>query len=319
MKGLSRARIGALSAAVGVLLVGLSVTGPSASAATNSLSSWTKQGTAGAGTWTVAGDGNSVTGTSNGAPTFFVSPFLKESATFEVDITPSDSAENDWVGLVLGYTSPTTAGENTTCASSDCPNNYLLVDWKQTTEASGQAGFTLMRVNGNFNIRDNTESLPCFGTHAGTGCTILDDGRADNFGWNEGAKNTLRVTYGPGSVKIENVGTLATTTVLEATGTFPTGRIGLYNYSQAATDFVVRDLADPNAPTTTTTSTSTTSTTVAPTSTTQGSVTTLATRIVRTGPNDNAGLELALGAVLIVVGALMTAARGKRPEGAYFK
>lgn len=317
MKGLSRARVGALCAVAGVLLVGLAIQGPPAQAATNSLSSWTKQGATGAGTWTLAGDGNSVTGTSNGAPTFFVSPFLKETAAFEVDITPAASTENDWVGVVLGYTAPVS---DTTCNSANCDNNFLLVDWKQETESSGQAGFTLERVNGSFDIRSNSESLPCFGLHGNAPtCQTLADGRADNFGWQEGAKNTLRITYGPGSIKVENVGTLATTTVLEATGVFPSGRIGLYNYSQGPTLFAVRDLADPTAPTTTTTSTtvaSTTSTTTGPTTT--GPVTTLKATIVRTGPNDAAPYELAAGAGLIVLGALLTAARGKRPEGAFY-
>lgn len=315
MKGLSRARLGALSAAVGVLLVGLGMTGPSAQAATNSLSNWTKQGAPGAGTWTLAGDGNSVTQTINGAPTFFVSPFLKDSATFEVDITPANSSDNDYVGVVLGYTSP---NGDATCASQNCQNSYILLDWKQEDELSEEAGFSLIRVNGSFDVRDPNGQIPCFWDHTDSAtCDVLDTELGDSLGWTEGAVNTLRITYGPGNVKVERVGNLATTTIFDVAGVFPTGRIGLYNYSQANVLYAVRDLADPTAPTTTTTST-----TIAPTSTTAAPATTTSTalraQIVRTGPNDDAGLELAAGAALIVLGAVLTAARGKRPLGRHF-
>lgn len=317
MKGLSRARIGVLSAAVGVLLVGLSVTGQSANAATNSLTNWTKQGAPGAGTWTVANDGNSVTQSINGAPTFFVSNFLKESATFTVDITPATSSDNDYVGVVLGYTAPM---NDATCASANCSNSYILLDWKQEAELGQEAGFHLTRVNGSFDVRDPNAQLPCFWDHTDSAtCDQLATPSTGNTqGWAEGAKNTLKITYGPGNIKVENVGALATTTIFDVTGTFPTGRVGFYNYSQANVTYAINDLADPTAPTTTTTSTSTTSTTVVTTSTTRGPITTLATRIARTGPTDKAGIELSLGAAFIALGAVLMAARGKRPEGRYY-
>lgn len=317
MKGLSRARWGALSAAVGVLLIGVAITGPAATAAPTSLSGWTQQGATGAGTWTVAGDGNSVTQTLNGAPTFFVSPFLKEAVTFDLDITPATSVENDWVGVVLGYTGPV---GDATCSSQDCANSFILLDWKQESEASGQAGFSLIRVNGTFNIRDANETLPCFGTHTDTSaCDLLGVNYGTNLAWTEGQVNTLRITYGPGQVKVERVGTLANTTVFDVTGVFPTGRVGLYNYSQPSVTYAVRDLADPAPTTTTSSTTSTPPTTVAAVTSTSGGPTTLAATIVRTGPGDTATIQLGLGAALVVLGAVLTATRGKRPEGAYYQ
>ena len=297
------------------------MSGPSAQAATSSLSSWTKQGASSAGTWVLAGDGNSVTQTINGAPTFFVSPFSKSSVTFDVDITPATSSDNDYVGVVLGYTHPV---NDATCDSQNCVNNYLLLDWKQEPELNEQAGFSLIRVNGSVDVRDPNGEIPCFWTHTDTAnCDVLATNFGSNLGWTEGAVNTLRITYGPGNVKVERVGSLATTTIFDLAGSFPAGRIGLYNYSQANVAYAVRDVADPAAATTTTTSTTlvpttTTSTTIAAVAGTTTTV--LRTTIARTGPNDTAQMiELGAGALLILGGALLFAARGKRPEGAYFQ
>ncbi len=321
MTGFSRARIGALCVTVGVLLVGLAVQGPSARAATNSLNSWTRQGATGSGTWVVAGDRNSVTQTVDGAPTFFVSPFIKESASFTVDITPAQSVDNDFVGVVLGYTAPLS---DSTCGSANCDNSYILFDWKQTKEGSAEAGYALTRVNGTFDIRTTGSELPCFWDHVDAlGCDVLDTSYGSTQGWTDGAVNTLKFTYGPGNIKVERVGDLATTTIFDIAGAFPTGRIGLYNYSQANVTYAVKDLADPSAPTPTTTTSTSTSTTLVPTTvaatrTTAGGASTLPATIVRTGPNDDAGLELGLGLALIVAGALLAAARGKRPDGRFY-
>jgi hypothetical protein len=173
-------------------------------------------------------------------------------------------------------------------------------------------------VNGSFNIRDATENLPCFWTHDDTAtCDVLATSFGANLAWTEGAVNTLRITYGPGQVKVERVGSVATTTVFDVTGVFPTGRVGLYNYSQGNVTYAVNDLADPANPTTTTTTPTTlpTTSTTAPVATT---TTVLTTTIARTGPDTAATIQLTAGALLIAGGALMVAVRGKRPLGRHF-
>ncbi len=328
-----RARVGVMCVSVGALLLALAVFGPSAQAAVESLAGWTQQGASTAGSWQVAGNGQSVTQSQSGAPTYFVGTKTMNAGSFTVDITPN-GADDDYIGVLLGYLQPS---NEPNCATADCINNFVLLDWKRTTEPGGaNEGLSLMRVNGNFNVRSTTDQLPCFWTHAaGTGCSVIATDFGAGKGWSPDVVNRLRVTYSPTNITVEKINTITSvaTPVFNANGSFPIGgRFGFYNYAQSTTtysiaDVVITDPAQPGATTTTTVvSTSTTAapaattTTAVSTATTQRTATTLKATIVRTG-NDSqtTTLELLAGVALIVLGGLFTAARGKRPEGHFFR
>jgi len=335
MQGTWRARVGVIAMSVGVLLVGLAIRGPSADAAVNSLAGWVQEGAAAAGTWQVAGNGLSVEQTQNGAPTFFRAPSVMNSGSFTVDITPNSAGDDDYIGLVLGYLQPTLGSATTNpCNNANCINNYVLLDWKQADQTGGaQAGMTLMRVNGNFDIRNSVSELPCFWQHGDTAdCDIIASDRGAGKGWTSQAINRLRVSYAPNHIKIEKINALNGTaaTVFDLDGNFPGGFFGFYNYSQAQTVYSISDIVITSPAQAATTTAPTTNTTIAvggATTTIAGAATTttfrtgstLRTTIVRTGNDTQATtLQLLGGVALIALGALFTAARGKRPEGRFF-
>jgi hypothetical protein len=328
--------------------MGLAVFGPSVSAANNSLAGWTMQG--GVTNWQVQPAGNSVYVVApnpdfphtNGQASFFVSPANK-SGTFKISITPNEEADDDYVGFALGYQAPV---NNETCSNDEtCNTSFLLFDWKKATEVEGgealppedggQEGFSLMKVAGARDLRNpDTSSHPaCFWTHEDVDnlCDVLDTDYGFQKGYQFGITYTFQVTYSTSQLKIDLLGTggNANTPIFDQAppgGTqWPAGRVAFYNYSQPNAEY---GLDDGTAPTTTTTTSPATSSTVANTSTTAAasSGTTSptvgpATRssIVRTGQNAaTTSVELLGGAALLLIGAALTAARGKRPEGRFY-
>ena len=103
---------------------------------------------------------------------------------------------------------------------------------------------------------------------------------------------------------------------------FGAGRVAFYNYSQPNVEYGFDDGTVPNTTTTTAAPTTPSTTIAGVTSTTQTNVTVgQATKstLVRTGQSSLATtLELVAGALLIALGAGMSATRGKRPEGRFY-
>jgi hypothetical protein len=329
MSGTRLRRVGIAIAATGLVLIGLGVTSGPAAAAPVTFTNWTKEGATSAGNWVLSDSDATVTQTLNGAPTFFVSPTDLTENTFTGTITPlSAGADGDYFGVVLGYTDP--LGLNSgACDPTDakCPNDYVLFDWKHDDQAPAQEGMSLIRVNGNFEVNDASANLPCFWVHDDepqNGCDILDTDFGTDKGWDFDVAYTLRFTYTAALVRVERIVNNQATTLLEATGTFPTGRVGFYNYSQAQ----VRYTGFNSQQVTQTTTTSTTSTTAAPTTTTTAvattttsrpaTTTTVASAVLRRTGLDDGSTQLLIGAGLLALGALMVGARGRRPQGRYF-
>jgi hypothetical protein len=331
----------------GAVLVGLSVFGPAATAANNPLSGWEQQG--GDANWAVQPGGDTVYVVapdpdfphSNGPASFFVSPF-NAGGTFKINITPNTEGDDDYVGFAVGYTAPI---NDEPCTNDDtCDTGFILFDWKKATEVEGgealpveeggQEGFSLMKVNGARDLQNNnTPDHPaCFWTHENVDgfCDVLDTDYGFGKGYSFGVTYTFQVTATPTQLKIVLLGTggNANQTIFDVAppgGTqFTAGRVAFYNYSQPEVEYGF-DSGTVQA-TTTTTAITTTTTQVTPTTAGSTGTTTRptvgpATRssLVRTGPNDLVTtLELLGGVALIGLGALMAAARGRRPEGRYY-
>lgn len=321
-QGTWRARAGAVLVVVGMVFVGLALRGEPALAATNTLAGWTQQGAATAGVWQVAGNGLSVNQTSNGAPTFFVSPTNYSSATFTVTMTPETTSDDDYIGVVLGYTKPL---NDATCGNADCPVDTLLLDWKKASQPTGaDEGLNLIRVNGTFNVRSTTDQIPCFWTHvASNQCQVIATVEGANTGWVFDQPNILKITYSPNHIKVEKVTGQTAATLIDQDCTCPAGRIGFYNYSEANVTYGIADL--PSDPGTTTTTAAPTTTTVAPSTTTppttvRAVIATTTTRVLaRTGDNaTTTSLQLLGGVALVAFGALLVGARGRRPGGRFY-
>lgn len=351
MLGRPRARIAGICVIAGVTLLVLAALGPSASAA-NPLTGWTRQG--GSANWQVQPDGDSVyvvqpnpnSDNANGPISFFVSPADVFNKTFRISISANQEAEEgDYIGFALGYQAPLGTGAPSQCTNAaPCNTNFYLFDWKEQTEIvsgapepaanGGQEGFSLMKVAGARDLQNNNtlDRPDCFWTHEDVDnfCDVLDTQYGSNQGYSYGVTYTFEVVYRPNQLKISFVnaqGTAVSPAVFDIAPTpgtqFQTGRLAFYNYSQPNVEYFFDDGTTPATTTTTTTTvvTNTTATTAAPSGTTTPPTVGPVTRssLVRTGPGTVVtALQLSGGIVLLVIGAALTASRGRRPDGRFY-
>ena len=351
MFGSLRARVAGICVIAGVTLLGLAVLSPSVNAA-NPLTGWTRQG--GSANWQVQPAGDSVyvvqpnpnNDNANGPISFFVSPAAVFNKTFRVTISANQEAEEgDYIGFALGYQAPLGTGAPNQCTDeATCNTNFYLFDWKEQTEIvggaaepsanGGQEGFSLMKVAGARDLQNNNtlDRPACFWTHQDVDnfCDVLGTRYGSNQGYSYGVAYTFEVVYTATQLKISFVnaqGTAVTPPVFDIAPTpgtqFPSGRLAFYNYSQPNVEYFFDDGTTPA-----TTTTSTTPTTIANTTTTAGATGTTTrptvgpvtrSSLVRTGPDNLVtALQLSGGIVLLVAGAVLTATRGKRPQGRYY-
>jgi hypothetical protein len=191
-----------------------------------SLNNWTREGAAANGNWTVAADGLSVYQSINGNPTFFVSPNNYYNTTIEGSFKVETASDDDFVGFVMGYNSPTSTGLNN--------YNFILFDWKKGTQAASsgcgtsQKGYALTRVQGLASTTAILDAMVWCKNSPNT--TML----ASNLGanapaWVTNTEYNFKVEYGATNIKIWINGDL----IFDVNGSFPNGRFGFYNYSQS--------------------------------------------------------------------------------------
>jgi Thrombospondin C-terminal region/PEP-CTERM motif len=189
------------------------------------LNTWTERGPASNGTWTVSPDGTTVTQSINGNPTFFVGgpSFIDTVLRGSIRVTGGD---DDFIGFVMGYSSPTGTGNDM---------NYVLLDWKERDQsASGflaREGFAVSRVNGTI-----TDYAPGFWGHTESASfDVLQSNFSSTNGWQPNTTYDFAITYRSDRVTVVLTGgSFGTpTTVLDVTGNFPAGQFGFYNFSQA--------------------------------------------------------------------------------------
>jgi hypothetical protein len=206
---------------------------------------------------------------------------------------------------------------------------------------------------------DTSSHQPCFWTHEDVDgfCDVLatkfgPPTAEGGMGYEDNIPYTFHVTYGADNIKIVLLGTAGNPnqTIFDvdapqAGPQFAPGAVAFYNYSQPNVFYSFNDLQGAPATTTTTTdpnstsssSSSTTSTTaVSTTSTTSGSTATTAgttpttarpgvgpatqSTLQRTGIDSRTTtIELFGGVLFLALGAMLSAARGKRPEGVHFR
>jgi len=201
------------------------------------LNSWNQEGNPSNGNWAVSSDGNSVSQSINGNPTFFVSPDDLINNTFNGSFGVQTSADDDYIGFVFGYQSPLSA-------NSDSVNdyNFLLFDWKQQTQPFGvetaQEGFSLNLVNGNI-----SNFLPGFWGHNDSPeFNVLATDYGATRGWADNTVYDFTLLYQDNRIKIDiegGTGDFANgQTIFDITPgdvgltSFQAGKFGFYNYSQ---------------------------------------------------------------------------------------
>lgn len=182
------------------------------------LSNWTAEGQ---GQWDVSEDGNSVNQSVNGHPTLFYSDASSINQHFSVEVSVSDTKDDDFMGFVLGYN----AGE----AESD-QSDFLLIDWKKQSQSyskygTATAGLAVSHVTaglgyGTDSWRHDSEE------------GVNELARGENLGstgWEAGETYKFDIHYTDTLLEIFVNGVLE----ISLTGNFTDGAFGFYNFSQA--------------------------------------------------------------------------------------
>jgi len=151
------------------------------------LNTWIQEGPVASGIWTVNAGGSSLVQTTNGQPTFFVSPNnfinVKIRGKFHVD---RSSRDDDMMGFVFGFQNPSSITIPHTC-------KFNLFDWKQKDQVvltasgnvTGKAGFMLAQVDTLVDISTSINTLPLFfgRSHRGKGFNVMDTDYGATRGW----------------------------------------------------------------------------------------------------------------------------------------
>jgi hypothetical protein len=191
------------------------------------LNTWQERGPPANGNWTVAPGGGSVFQSINGDPTFFVSPDNLFNTTIRGSIEVETTGDDDYIGFVFGFNGPASTGNDM---------NYVLFDWKQIDQGFGgflaSEGFALSRANGTI-----TDYIPGFWGHTDSaGFDVLATDFGATRGWADNTLYNFEILYQESRIKIDISGGAfgAGATIFDVAGSFPDGRFGFYNYSQAS-------------------------------------------------------------------------------------
>jgi len=191
----------------------------------------------GAGVWTVAPGGDSVTQSVNGQPTLFYSDFNARGTDVRGTITKAAGAsDDDYIGFALGFRPGDTG--NSVAA-------FLLVDWKQATQSfdfgapsttpgsTAQAGLAVSQVTG-VPTADELWGHTDFASDAGGGVSELAQAaNLGNVGYSSGAEYDFRFVFQAASLQVYVDDVLE----LDIGGSFPDGRLAFYNFSQAGVTY----------------------------------------------------------------------------------
>lgn len=182
------------------------------------LSGWTAQG---AGQWNVEAGDNAVRQTLNEPEIgVFFGPGNAQGTRLSATVqhyTPY--IDDDFLGFVLGFKSGDIAAPST---------NFLLIDWKQTTQVSGGCtglqGLAISRVTGGLSNRDAAWChLPSEGvTELARAATL------GSTGWVDGTVYRFDIEFTASAVRV----LVDEIEQFNITGTFSNGAFGFYNLSQ---------------------------------------------------------------------------------------
>jgi hypothetical protein len=201
----------------------------------------------GAGAWTVSLSGDSVTQTINGQPTLFYSNFNAQGSDVRGSVTVDSGGDDDYIGFALGFQ----PGDTSNSAA-----DYLLVDWKQGTQAfdfgapsttpgtTAFAGLAVSRVAG-VPTADELWGHTDFASDTSGGVTELARGaNLGNTGWSVGVEYDFRFIFEDDRLRVFVDDALE----LDISGSFPDGRLAFYNFSQSGVTysaFTLDDIPEP--------------------------------------------------------------------------
>ncbi|SFT76058.1 gliding motility-associated C-terminal domain-containing protein [Lishizhenia tianjinensis] len=197
------------------------------------LNTWSQEGYASTGQWTVNASGTQVVQSVNGASTWFVSPEDYINVLIQGSIKVNTSADDDLVGFVFGY-------ENPIGTLTNPSNTYLktfVLDWKQSTQTfvgmNCTEGFALYQMDGNFDftnitIQGSGQVYPEMWQRVNSANLNLLDTDYSNNGWNDFQQYNFQLKYTYDSIVIWIDGNR----IFEESGCYNPGKFGFYNQSQ---------------------------------------------------------------------------------------
>ncbi len=178
------------------------------------LNNWYTNDSTSAGNWSVSNDGSYAYQSINGAPTFFDSAATTYGNTVIRGRMRVRSAaqDNDWIGMALGK-------QNS--------NTFYLWSWKNgaNPNSSEKEGHNFAKVTNKAAINWNMDQSK-------TGYQVLQTKHGD-YGWNHDNYYNFEIRYTPTNVKIY----IENSKVIDVNGSFPTGQISFFNYSQGQVEY----------------------------------------------------------------------------------
>lgn len=212
------------------------------------LNTWTVEGPD-LGNWVVADDGASVLQTVNQlGPTFFVSPGDLFDQRIDGSFGVETTGDDDYIGFVFGFQGPLES-------EGDEPTDFefFLLDWKQRNQTFNgvfaAAGFTLARVDTMVTLGPTSP----FWQHDDEppGYDIIATDYDPARGWADNTVYDFTLLYTPDQIQITiDGGAFDDEVIFDVTAaeagleSFPPGRFGFYNYSQAQVRYAGFTLLD---------------------------------------------------------------------------
>ena len=205
-------------AMVATALVSLASSIPAHAAPVN-LSTWLIDG---GGNWTLhtgSAPNDSAFQSLNSPPTVLFNNMNSQGLSLSGTIRVESTADDDFIGFVLGYDDNDLTGSPTT--------DYILVDWKQTTQAAWGAGMAISRVTGGINTCGTCSASDAW-LHTGNVTFIQRAATLGNTGWSENISYLFDVVFTPTNIQVIVNGVEQ----FDITGSFSNGSFGFYNFSQ---------------------------------------------------------------------------------------
>ncbi|MFY0565310.1 DUF4215 domain-containing protein [Archangium lansingense] len=178
--------------------------------------------------WRLSEDRLTVQQTTNSDPAVYMTNLPAAGATIRFELEVQTESDDDFIGWVVGFQQGDTTNPDA---------EFMLFDWKQKDQGAGVVGLAMSRVKGVVNL---SAGLDHFFGHTGA---IHEEARATNLGDKPWADNTtyeVKMTYEPTHIRVWINDVLE----FDVSGTFPVGKFGFYNCSQAQGRFTLIPGAD---------------------------------------------------------------------------
>jgi len=205
------------------------------------LNDWTAEsypavGGFGAGNWTVAPGGASVTQSVNGQPTIFYSDFNAYGTETTGNIRVSGAGDDDFIGFVIGFN----PGD-----ASNSAADYLLIDWKRLTQnhnfaapsvtpgGVAEKGLAISRVTGIPTADELWQHVDYADHSEGSVLELARGATLGSTGWDRDKDYKFSFDFGPNNLVVAVNGIQQ----FDLTGSFSDGHLGFYNFSQAGVQY----------------------------------------------------------------------------------